>query len=200
MKVAVGGGAVGLDEAGVGAGLVLAPVRRLHRLPQRDRLAHLVGADDADEGEVGEDRGQQLGQRHVAVLGDVADEADELAEVAPHQLGAEDAVRRSSRPRSPIRGSGRRRRGSRAASAAAARSRSSARRGGRGSTGPRRRGSIPPGGAAGREWRSASKYSSGRPATPVSPSAWQTRVLPLRGVAQTRYERSGVIGYLCRVS
>jgi hypothetical protein len=27
---------------------------------------------------------------------------------------------------------------------------------------------------------------SGRPATPVSSSAWQTRVLPLRGVAQTR--------------
>ena len=39
------------------------------------------------------------------------------------------------------------------------------------------------------EWRSASKYSSGRPATPVSASAWQTRVLPLRGVAQTMYER-----------
>src|SRR5215213_5389572 len=47
------------------------------------------------------------------------------------------------------------------------------------------------------EWRSASKYSSGLPATPVSASAWQTRVLPLRGVAQTRYERSGIMfGFL----
>ena len=41
--------------------------------------------------------GEQLGQRHVAVGGDVADEADEVAEVAPHQLRAEDAVR--GRPR-----------------------------------------------------------------------------------------------------
>src|SRR3954454_10871451 len=31
---------------------------------------------------------------------------------------------------------------------------------------------------------------------PVSSSAWQTRVLPLRGVAQTRYERSGFISFL----
>ena len=36
--------------------------------------------------------GQQLGQRHVAVGGDVAQQADEVAEVAPHQLRAEDAV------------------------------------------------------------------------------------------------------------
>ena len=36
--------------------------------------------------------GQQLGQRDVAVGGDVAQEADEVPEVAPHQLGAEDAV------------------------------------------------------------------------------------------------------------
>ena len=43
------------------------------------------------------------------------------------------------------------------------------------------------------EWRSASKYSSGRPARPVWSSRWQSSVLPLRGVAQTRYERSGGI-------
>ena len=69
---AVGRGAVGLDRAGAGAGLVLAPGRGLHRLPERDRLAHLVGADDADEGELGEDGREELGQRHVAVGGDVA--------------------------------------------------------------------------------------------------------------------------------
>ena len=35
------------------------------------------------------------------------------------------------------------------------------------------------------EWRSRSKYSSGRPATPVAASSLQSSVLPLRGVAQT---------------
>ena len=38
---------------------------------------------------------------------------------------------------------------------------------------------------------SASKYSSGCPAMPVSSSRWHRSVLPLRGVAQTRYERVG---------
>ena len=37
--------------------------------------------------------------------------------------------------------------------------------------------------------RVASKYSSGRPATPVSFSSSQRRVLPLRWLAQTRYDR-----------
>src|SRR5215212_5656591 len=40
------------------------------------------------------------------------------------------------------------------------------------------------------ECRSASEYSSGRPATPDCSSRWHNRVLPLRGVAQTRYERA----------
>ena len=41
------------------------------------------------------------------------------------------------------------------------------------------------------EWRSASKYSSGWPARPVWSRRWHRSVLPLRGVAQTRYEREG---------
>ena len=43
------------------------------------------------------------------------------------------------------------------------------------------------------EWRSASKYSSGRPAMPVWSSRSHRSVLPLRGVAQTRYERVGMV-------
>src|SRR3712207_5287209 len=39
--------------------------------------------------------------------------------------------------------------------------------------------------------RSVSKYSSGRPATPVARSVSHRSVLPLRGVAQTRYDRRG---------
>ena len=35
------------------------------------------------------------------------------------------------------------------------------------------------------------KYSSGRPATPVAVSASQSRLLPVRGVEQIRYEVCG---------
>ena len=125
--------------AGIPGGLVLAPGGRLHRLPQRDGLADLVRPHDAHEGEVREHLGQQLGERQVAVAGDVAQQADEVAEVAPHQLGREHPVRRRARSPSPTRGSGRRRCGSRAATAAADRRRCRARRADRGSTCRRRR-------------------------------------------------------------
>ena len=42
--------------------------------------------------QVGEDGGQQLGHGHVPVDLDLAQVADEVVQVAPHDLGGEDAV------------------------------------------------------------------------------------------------------------
>src|SRR5271166_2539969 len=77
---------------GRGGPILLSPDHVLDRLPQRDRLADLVPARHVDVMQVGEDGGQQLGHGHVPVGLDLAQVADEVVQVAPHDLGGEDAV------------------------------------------------------------------------------------------------------------
>ena len=49
LQEALVGRLLSVLDAGAAAVVLLAPGRRLHRLPQRDRLANLVRADDPDE-------------------------------------------------------------------------------------------------------------------------------------------------------
>ena len=74
----------------------------MDRLPERDSLTDLVRPDHAHEGQIGEHTGKQVGERQVAIAGHVAKQADEVAEVAPHQLRPEDAVGRRARLHRPL--------------------------------------------------------------------------------------------------
>ena len=87
-------GAEGEDRLGrgVAARAVVLPRLRLHRPPQRDGLADLVLPGDAHVAEVREHAGEQVGDRQPRQPVDPAQQRGEVAEVAPHQLGAEDAV------------------------------------------------------------------------------------------------------------
>jgi hypothetical protein len=145
----------------------------------------LVGPHHPDELHLGEDGGEELGERQVAVDQDVAEEADEVAKVAPHQLGPEDPVVGRARGEGPLEV---------AVVGRAAPERRALRR--LVADDPLFRwsridGSVfPVKYSSGRrrcpEWRRASKYSSGWPATPLWARAWHTSVLPLRGVEHTR--------------
>ena len=81
---------------------LLAPGLRLHRLPQRDGLADLVLAGDLHVAQVGERAGEQLRHGPPGVALDAAQQRGEVAEVAPHQLRAEDAVLRRALLERPL--------------------------------------------------------------------------------------------------
>ena len=134
---------------------------------------------------VREDGRQELGQGQVPVGRDVAQEADEVTEVAPHQLGAKDAVAGGAGLEGPLQV---------AVVGGATPERGARRRLGTDGAltqmvedrlvvdsdevflGPARPAAVT-------QRLEVLLWPAG---DPVSLRAWQTRVLPLRGVAQTR--------------
>src|SRR5215217_7740472 len=72
------------------------PHERLQRAPQRDRLAHLVVARDEDVAQAREGRRQERAVAHPGIAWNPAHELQEVAEVAPHQLGPEHPVVRGA--------------------------------------------------------------------------------------------------------